>query len=157
MQRCGLISFSHHLSIWLTESSCADDYFYVYSCWNQFLVHILVLNLLFVHSPFSVTNCSVHPALSQCFLLIIFALVLETCRCYFRFAVLLVLYLLGAFYLWIFGIVHIQVMRPNHSEEFVFAELNSVNWTVTSKPLVRFLAEVAALSVSVQSYMYFTD
>ncbi|CAN4102946.1 unnamed protein product [Withania somnifera] len=28
------------------------------------------------------------------------------------------------------------VMRPNHSGEFAFAELNSVNWTVASKPLI---------------------
>ncbi|XP_004244263.1 protein DJ-1 homolog B [Solanum lycopersicum] len=28
------------------------------------------------------------------------------------------------------------VMRPNHSEEFAFAELNSVNWTLTSKPRI---------------------
>ncbi|KAK6785414.1 hypothetical protein RDI58_018869 [Solanum bulbocastanum] len=28
------------------------------------------------------------------------------------------------------------VMRQNHSEEFAFAELNSVNWTLTSKPRI---------------------
>ncbi|XP_060188128.1 protein DJ-1 homolog B-like [Lycium barbarum] len=28
------------------------------------------------------------------------------------------------------------VMRPNHSEEFAFLELNSVNWTCTSKPQI---------------------
>lgn len=47
-----------------------------------------------------------------------------------------------------------QLMRPNHSEEFVFAELNSVNWTFTSKPRVRFWLRDAALSVSLQSFMY---
>ncbi|KAG5597580.1 hypothetical protein H5410_038812 [Solanum commersonii] len=30
----------------------------------------------------------------------------------------------------------LKVMRPNHSEEFAFVELNSVNWTLTSKPRI---------------------